>query len=80
MNTIKLVKDSQTDLHNEGEDWYYITGTENWCQINKSGNEWKATMYEMGDTEVHTVYADTPRKSANLLLANFDLKLGGEAE
>ena len=80
MNTIKLVKDSQTDLHNEGEDWYYITGTENWCRINKDGKLWKATMYEMGDSPVHTVHADTPRKSANLLLANFDLKLGGEAE
>ena len=80
MNTIKLVKDSQTDLHNEGEDWYNITGTENWSQINKDGKLWKATMYEMGDSPVHTVHADTPRKSANLLLANFDLKLGGEAE
>jgi hypothetical protein len=80
MNTIKLVKDSQKDLCNENEDWYYITGTENYCQINKVGKLWWATMYEMGDTSVHTVYADTPRKSANLLLANFDLKLGMEAE
>jgi len=46
----------------------------------KDGKLWKATMYEMGDSPVHTVHADTPRKSANLLLANFDLKLGGEAE
>jgi len=80
MNTIKLIKDSQKDLWNEKEDWYYITGTENYCQINKMGSEWKATMYEMCDTEVFTVYSDTPRKSANLLLANFDLKLGMEAE
>jgi hypothetical protein len=78
MKTIKLVKDSQKDLCNEGEDWYYITGTENWCQINKDDKLWRATMYEMGDSPVHTVYADTPRKSANLLLANFDLKLDGE--
>jgi hypothetical protein len=80
MNTIKLIKDSQKDIFNENEDWYYITGTENYCQVNKSGSEWKATMYEMVDTEVHTVYADTPRKSANLLLDNFDLKIGMEAE
>jgi len=80
MKTIKLIKDSQKDLWNEKEDWYYITGTENYCQINKMGSEWKATMYEMCDTEVFTVYSDTPRKSANLLLANFDLKLGMEAE
>lgn len=82
MKTIKLIKDSQKDLCNENEDWYYITGTENYCQINKPEDcdMWKATMYEMGDSEVHTVYADTPRKSANLLLANFDLKLGMEAE
>ena len=80
MNAIKLIKDSQKDIFNENEDWYYITGTENYCQVNKSGSEWKATMYEMVDTEVHTVYADTPRKSANLLLDNFDLKIGMEAE
>ena len=80
MNTIKLIKDSQKDIFNENEDWYYITGTENYCQVNKSGSEWKATMYEMCDTEVYTVYADTPRKSANLLLDNFDLKIGMEAE
>jgi hypothetical protein len=80
MKTIKLIKDSQKDLCNEKEDWYYITGTENWCQINKDGEFWVATMYEMGDTKVHTVHADTPRKAANLLLANFDLELGGEAE
>ena len=74
MKKIKLVKESYTD-HNDNE-CYYVEGVENTVEVTFDYNSWKATMYEMCDTVVRQVWADTPRKATNLLLKNFDLKLG----
>jgi hypothetical protein len=73
---IKLNKQSYKDINDN--DLYEITGTDNTCEITKDLDQWMAIMYSMGDYEEHKVWADTPRKAANLLLKNFDLKLGME--
>jgi len=46
--------------------------------VEKDAGFYKATIYELIDSEVHSAWADTPRKAVNQVLKEFDLHLGYE--
>jgi len=60
-----------------GMDYHFHMGS---GVVTSDGQKFKATIYELGDTPVYSFWSDTPRKAANGVLANFDLKLGQEFE
>ena len=61
----------------EGLDYHFYMGS---GVVTSDGQKFKATIYELGDTPVYSFWSDTPKKAANGVLANFDLKLGQEFE
>lgn len=79
-NKIRMVKINDADIHSFTHEITQISrlfrqGT---GLVEKDGNQYKATIYELIDYPAYSAWADTPRKAVNKVLAEFDLYLGYE--